>query len=177
MVPKTSKKTKAPKAPKEGKHHRAAHLENAREFACPECWTVPSTIRADGVSVARHPIPDGSKARKFRGTEFCNGQGRVARYVVDDPWEFGSEPKTSISALEFIAEGTAKIDARLAKEAAKEQKRQERAQKPKEPRPAKAKKPKAAKPTKAAKKPKARKAKAEANGAAEPVVAETPAAA
>lgn len=166
MVPKTSKKTKAPKAPKAektGPHHRAAHLPNAREFACPECWTVPNTIRADGVSVARHLIPDGSKARKFRGTEYCNGQGRIARHVLDEPWNIGEEPKNSISALEFIEHGTSKADAKIAAQAQREQKRAERAAKPKA---AKEPKAKASKP-KAAKKPaKARKAKPESEARA-----------
>lgn len=179
MVPKTSKKTKATKAPKakrEGPHHRAAHLQNAREFACPECWTVPTTIRADGVSVARHLIPEGSKARKFRGTAYCNGQGRIARHVLDEPWTIGEEPKNSISALEFVEHGTAKADAKIAAQAAKEQKRAERATKPKAakkaPKEPKAKTAKASKP-KAAKRPgKSHKAKPEANGEAQP--AESP---
>ena len=143
MVPKTSKKSKAPKAPKpkkEGPHHRAAHLENAREFACPECWTIPKTIRTDGVSVARHAIPEGSKARKFRGTPYCNGQGRTARYVLDDPWDIGTEPKVSISAEEYIAVGTSKIDARLKEQAEREARKAQKAAKPKaQPKPKQAK--------------------------------------
>ena len=175
MAPKSSKKQKAESKESTGPHHRAAKLQNAREFVCPECWTVPPTIRKDGISVSRHPIPEGSKARKFRDTPYCNGQGRVARYVLDDPWEIGTEPKVHISAVEFIENGTKRIDERLKREQDREAAKAERAAKPKGERKAKPAKPKAPKSGK--KSGKARKAKPEADGAATEPQAETPAAA
>lgn len=183
MVPKTPKKSKAPKAqktpkaPKEGPHHRAAHLKNVREFACPECWTIPETIRTDGISVARHEIPAGSKARKFRDTKFCNGQGRTARHVLDNPWDIGTKPKVSISAEEFVAHGTTRIDARLAEKAEREQRKAAKAAKPKaEPKPKVAKAKPAPKPKAAKSSAKPRKAKPSADGATE-ASTEAPAAA
>ncbi len=183
MVPKTSKKTKEPKAKPEGPHHRAARLDNARELVCPECWTVPPTIRKDGVTVPRHQAPEGSKARRFKNTDRCNGQGRIARYVVDDPWEIGSEPKVHISALEYVEHGTSKIDKRQAEAEAKAKRAEERAATPKKPKEAKPKAPKPKAEPKAAKaKPRNRKAKAKASSesgptVAEPVTAQPPAAA
>lgn len=182
MVPKTSKKTpKEPKAKPEGPHHRAAKLSNARDLVCPECWTAPETIRKDGVTVPRHQVPEGSKARRFKNTDRCNGQGRIARYVVDDPWEIGTEPKVHISAIEFIEHGTKRIDDRAAAAEAKAKRAEERAATPKKPKEAK---PKAAKPKAASKPAKPRKSRAKAKASsetgstdAEPVVAQPPAAA
>lgn len=176
MVPKP-KKVKAPKEPKpkrEGPHHRAAQLPNDRDFVCPECWTPPATIRKDGVTTPRHPIPEGSKARKFKNTDRCNGQGRVARHVIDDPWEIGTEPKIHISALEFIENGTKKVDNRIAAAEAKAKRAEERAATPKKPKEAKPKAPKAPKKPTAAK-PRVRKPKAKA--AENPEAVQAPAAA
>lgn len=179
--PKKVKAQKESKPKREGPHHRAARLENAREFVCPECWTVTETIRKDGVTIPRHPVPEGSKARTFRGTKNCNGQGRTARFVIDDPWEFGTEPKTHISAFEFIEEGTARIDAKAQKLAEKAKRAEERANAPKKPKEAKPKAPKAPKAPKPANaKPRVRKSRAKPKAAVtdeKSVEATTPAAA
>lgn len=94
-----------------GKHHRAASKPNEQGYACPECWVVPETVRNDGVSTARH-LPGNPSARLFRDTEFCNGQGRTSRFVLDEGWAPGSEPQTSISATEHAEHGTSKHEAR-----------------------------------------------------------------
>ena len=182
MVPKTSKKPKAPKEPKTGPHHRAAKLDNARDLVCPVCWTAPPTIRKDGVTLPRHGQPSDP-------AKHCDGQGRIARYVVDDPWEIGTEPKTHISALEFIQHGTKRIDERAAEAEAKAKRAEERAKraqeakaakatKPKaEPKPKapKASKPKAAKPRSRKPKPKAKADENGSTGSPETAVTEPPA--
>ncbi len=145
MVPKNTKKSKAEA---EDKNHRAAQKENKHGLACPECWTVPPTVRNDGFSTARHE-PGSSGARKFRDTAYCNGQGRAGRYVLDKNWKPGHEPENSINGQEFIEHGLKLHEAR--------QKRREEGKKgvPKAertPKPPKAKKSKA-KAGKAGKKP------------------------
>lgn len=143
MVPKNSKKSKPQKkAEREGPHHRAASQPNKQGYACPVCFVVPETIRNDGVSTARH-LPGSTKAEKFRDTEFCNGQGQVGRFALDKHWKAGNEPVESITAKEHQAHGTKRYDERKARQEAAEQKRQDRANRPKkakaEPKPRKAK--------------------------------------
>ena len=142
MVPKSQKKTK-PSAAKEtkGSHHRAAQKENKEGYACPVCWAVPPTIRNDGVSTARHE-PASSGAEKFRDTVYCNGQGQVARYVLDKNWKPGHEPQNSITAKEYEAYGTDRFEERQKRRAEKETRKSAPRQK-REPKAAKKAKPSA----------------------------------
>lgn len=152
MVPKPQKKSKAPQK-RDGPHHRAAQKENKQGFACPVCFAVPPTIRNDGISTARH-LPASSGHAKFRGSEFCNGQGQVGRHVLDKNWKPGREPEHSITAKEFLAHGVKRYEERLARKAEKAERKSRPAKAKREPKPTKAAKPKPkAKPAKRKAKP------------------------
>lgn len=181
MVPKTTKKAKAET---DGTNHRAAQLPNKNKLACPECWGVPETVRNDGFSIARH-VPETKGARKFRGTEFCNGQGRVGRHVLDKNWKPGTKPENSLNGEEFNEHGLKLHEQREQRREARKTGKGKAEKAPKAPK-AKATKPKSAKKpsrpkTKKNSAPEAPDTPAEASveAPAEPeqVPAETPAAA
>ncbi len=76
---------------------------NLHGFACPECWARTETLRNDGKSVPRHK-PIREDAELYRDTEYCNGQGKIARAVKDKEWEPGNEPEESITATKWLKE-------------------------------------------------------------------------
>lgn len=79
---------------------RATGLANTQGFACPECWTVPKNVRNDGFTVARH-LPGNPDAKRYRDTEFCDGQGKIAIAVMQVGWSPGSEPRQKMSAKKW----------------------------------------------------------------------------
>lgn len=90
-----TKKTKKAKEP------APTGPDNIHGFACPVCWAVTESLRNDGKSIPRHD-PIDPKAERYRDTDFCNGQGKTGRYVVDDNWEPGTKPAKSVTATAFL---------------------------------------------------------------------------
>lgn len=50
-------------------------VPNTEGFACSICGGIPERLRTDGISASRH-LPAKKSAKKYRDTEFCDGQGR-----------------------------------------------------------------------------------------------------
>lgn len=112
--------------------HRAATRPNENGFACPECWAVPDAIRNDDISTARH-MPATPKARTYRDTHYCNGQGRQGRYVIDKQWKPGTQPKEAITANEFVTHGTTRYEERQKRAQEKAERSQKAAKNAKAP--------------------------------------------
>lgn len=85
---------------KEAGVSRSTGQENPQGFACPTCWGVPKNLRNDGHSIARH-LPVNPLAKKYRDTEFCDGQGKIAVAVMETGWVPGNEPKQQMSAKKW----------------------------------------------------------------------------
>ena len=98
-TPVPAKKVEAEK-PKEAGVTRSTGLPNSQGFACPTCWGVPKTVRNDGFTVARH-LPAVPDAKRYRDTEFCDGQGKIAVAVMQTGWTPGSEPRQKMSAKKW----------------------------------------------------------------------------
>ncbi len=98
------KQVPAPKAkeekPKEAGVTRSTGQPNTQGFACPTCWGVPKTVRNDGFTVSRH-LPVVPDAKRYRDTEFCDGQGKIAVAVMQNGWTPGSEPRQKMSAKKW----------------------------------------------------------------------------
>lgn len=101
-APKPSQKAKdavrEEKAKPEGVS-RSTGVGNPQGFACPVCWGVPTNLRPDGFSIARH-LPVG-KGKLYRDTEFCDGQGKISVCVMDPNWKPGTEPLRKMSAKKW----------------------------------------------------------------------------
>lgn len=48
---------------------------NVERLACSVCGGIPERLRSDGISASRH-LPVDLAAKRYRDTEFCDGQGR-----------------------------------------------------------------------------------------------------
>lgn len=97
---KTEKAVSQAKARPEGVS-RSTGVGNSHGFACPDCWGVPAQLRKDGFSVARH-LPATKEAKRYRDTEFCDGQGKIAFAVMDLNWTPGTEPRQKMSAKKYL---------------------------------------------------------------------------
>ena len=80
---------------------RSTGVGNSHGFACPDCWGIPPQLRKDGFSVARH-LPATKDAKRYRDTEFCDGQGKIAFAVMDLNWKPGFEPRQKMSAKKYL---------------------------------------------------------------------------
>ncbi len=80
---------------------RSTGVSNDKSFACPDCWGIPPNLRKDGYSIARH-LPFTKDAKRYRDTEFCDGQGKIAFAVMDLNWKPGSEPRQKMSAKKYL---------------------------------------------------------------------------
>lgn len=80
---------------------RSTGTGNEKGFACPTCWGVPPNLRQDGFTIARH-LPTDPEAKRYRDTEFCDGQGKISVCVMDPKWEQGSEPRAKMSAKKYL---------------------------------------------------------------------------
>lgn len=99
--PAVSKAKKAePEKTRDAGVSRSSGQENTQGFACPTCWGVPKMVRNDGFTIARH-LPADPDAKRYRDTEFCDGQGKIAVAVMDSGWSAGSEPKKKMSAKKW----------------------------------------------------------------------------
>lgn len=91
---------KQPEKAKEAGVSRSTGQGNPQGFACPTCWGVPKNLRNDGHSIARH-LPVNPEAKRYRDTEFCDGQGKIAVAVMETGWAQGVEPKQQMSAKKW----------------------------------------------------------------------------
>lgn len=99
-VPAVTAKKQVEEKTKEAGVSRSTGLPNSQGFACPTCWGVPKTVRNDGFTVARH-LPVNPEAKRYRDTEFCDGQGKIAVAVMQSGWTQGSEPRQKMSAKKW----------------------------------------------------------------------------
>ena len=97
--PKAEKKAK-PSEPKPAGVTRSTGTGNPQGFACPNCWGVPLNLRNDGYTIARH-LPADPDAKRYRDTEFCDGQGKIAVAVMSQGWTPGTEPRQKMSAKKW----------------------------------------------------------------------------
>lgn len=89
-----------PAKPRDEGVSRSSGQENTQGFACPTCWAVPKMVRNDGFTIGRH-LPADPDAKRYRDTEFCDGQGKIAVAVMDSGWSPGSEPRKKMSAKKW----------------------------------------------------------------------------
>ncbi len=105
-VPAPAVKAKAEKKAKEADETKPAGVSrstgtgNPQGFACPTCWGVPPNLRNDGYTIARH-LPVDPEAKRYRDTEFCDGQGKISVAVMTTGWTQGTEPRAKMSAKKW----------------------------------------------------------------------------